>query len=122
MNSVKSALCLTVLGLATAAMPLAQAYRHYGPEDDGRRFNDGTRVHCNKVAVRENSTDPDRIGGTLAGAAIGGLLGHEIGKGKGNTLATVGGAVAGGAAGRYIQGKRQEANGNREVETVCKRY
>ncbi|MDV0438007.1 glycine zipper 2TM domain-containing protein [Xanthomonas sacchari] len=122
MNTFKSALCLSVLAIATAAAPLAEAQRHYGPEDNGRRFSDGTRVHCKKVAVRKNSTDPDRIGGTLAGAAIGGLLGNQIGKGDGRKLATVGGAVAGGATGRYIQGQRQQANGNRVVETVCKRY
>ncbi|MFC6840852.1 glycine zipper 2TM domain-containing protein [Xanthomonas theicola] len=122
MNNLKSALCLTVLAVATAAAPLAQAQRHYGPEDAGRRFNDGTRVHCKKVAVQKNNTDPNRIGGTVAGAAIGGLLGNQVGKGDGKKLATIGGAVAGGATGRYIQGQRQQSNGNRVVETVCKRY
>ncbi|MEE7547130.1 glycine zipper 2TM domain-containing protein [Xanthomonas sp. Kuri4-1] len=119
MNTRKSILGISMLGLL-AATSLAQA-QTYGPRDEGRRFNDGTRVHCKKVAVQKNSTDPNRVGGTLAGAAIGGLLGNQIGGGSGKKLATVGGAVAGGATGRYIQGQRQETNGNRVMETVCER-
>jgi outer membrane lipoprotein SlyB len=41
--------------------------------------------------------------GVLAGAVVGGLLGHQVGKGTGNTLATVGGAAAGGYAGNEIE-------------------
>ena len=37
--------------------------------------------------------------GTVAGAAVGGLLGHQIGGGSGRTAATVVGAAAGGFAG-----------------------
>ncbi|MBN6152734.1 glycine zipper 2TM domain-containing protein [Xanthomonas sp. AmX2] len=122
MNQLKATLCLSLLAVATAAAPLAQAQHTYGPQDEGRRFNDGTRVHCKKQAVQKNSTDPNRIGGTLAGAAIGGLIGNQVGGGNGKKLATVGGAVAGGATGRYIQGQRQQTNGNRVVETVCQRY
>ncbi|MEC5080569.1 glycine zipper 2TM domain-containing protein, partial [Xanthomonas oryzae pv. oryzicola] len=73
------------------------------------------------VEVQKNATDPNRIGGTLAGAAIGGLLGNQVGGGNGKKLATVAGAVAGAAAGRTIQGNRQQANGNRRVERVCER-
>ncbi|MEJ6001214.1 beta/gamma crystallin-related protein [Paucibacter soli] len=38
----------------------------------------------------------------LAGAVIGGILGHQIGGGTGRDIATVGGAVAGGALGANI--------------------
>ena len=41
--------------------------------------------------------------GIVGGAAVGGLLGNQIGQGKGKTLATVGGAVAGGFAGNEVQ-------------------
>jgi hypothetical protein len=37
--------------------------------------------------------------GTVAGAAVGGLLGHQVGGGSGRTAATVGGAAAGGFVG-----------------------
>lgn len=110
--------------MATSTVAQAQNYsgnHRYTTADEGRRFNDGTRVRCKNVEVQKNSTDPNRIGGTLAGAAIGGLLGNQVGDGNGKKLATVAGAVAGGAAGRTIQGNRQQANGNRRLERVCER-
>ncbi len=106
-----------VLGMATAS---AQNGR-YGPEDEGRRFNDGSRVVCEKVEVRRDSGDPNRVAGTAAGAVIGGLIGNQVGDGNGRKLATVGGAVAGGAIGRKVQGDRQESKGERVVETRCER-
>lgn len=39
------------------------------------------------------------VGGAVAGALIGGILGHQIGGGTGRDIATVGGVVAGGALG-----------------------
>ncbi|WP_066095836.1 glycine zipper 2TM domain-containing protein [Xanthomonas massiliensis] len=106
--------------LALAAVP-ALAAQTYGPKDEGRRFNDGTRVVCHNVEVRKNSKDSNRIAGTAAGAVVGGLLGNQIGKGNGRKLATVGGAVAGGATGRYAQGRYQDTHGDRVVERRCER-
>ena len=40
--------------------------------------------------------------GTVIGAVVGGLLGHQVGKGNGRTAATVAGAVGGGFAGHAI--------------------
>jgi len=110
----------TILGLAFGVALPVQA-QTYGPQDEGRRFEDGSRVKCKKVEVQRNSTDPNRVGGTVAGAVIGGLLGNQVGSGSGKKLATVGGAVAGGAIGRNVQGKRQESKGDRVVETRCER-
>ena len=110
-----------------AAAPLllgagvAGAQQTYGPEDEGRRFSDGSRVVCEEVEVAQNTKDPNRIAGTATGAVIGGLLGNQVGGGKGKKLATVGGAVAGGAIGRNIQGNNQERRGQRQVETRCER-
>ena len=39
------------------------------------------------------------VGGAVMGAIIGGVLGHQVGSGRGNDAATVGGAIAGGAIG-----------------------
>lgn len=111
-------LCATALTLAATATVHAQTY---GPEDEGRRFDDGSRVVCKDVEVQRNSSDPNRVGGTVAGAVIGGLVGNQIGSGSGRKLATVGGAVAGGAVGRNVQGNRQETTGDRIVETRCDR-
>lgn len=41
--------------------------------------------------------------GTVIGGLAGGLLGHQIGGGRGQTIATIGGAVAGGVAGNQIE-------------------
>ena len=117
MNHMRTGL----LGLSLLALATAAQAQTYGPEDEGRRFNDGTVVRCHKVEVQKNSSDPNRIAGTATGAVVGGLLGNQIGGGKGKTLATVGGAVAGGAVGRHIQGQRQQNNGDRVVQTVCER-
>jgi outer membrane lipoprotein SlyB len=42
--------------------------------------------------------------GALGGAVVGGLLGNQIGNGRGRTVATVAGAVGGGLAGNGIEG------------------
>lgn len=104
--------------LVTSAVAGAQAY---GPRDEGRRFDDGSRVVCRDVTVQHNSKDPNRITGTATGAVVGGLLGNQVGGGNGRKLATVAGAVAGGAVGRNVQGNHQQRNGDRQVERVCER-
>src|SRR5215831_7794506 len=48
---------------------------------------------------REQVRSSPSVGGAVAGAAIGGILGHQIGAGRGRDAATVGGAVVGGAVG-----------------------
>ncbi|WP_149194643.1 glycine zipper 2TM domain-containing protein [Luteimonas suaedae] len=131
MKVIRTLVCLGVVSFAatgaiqaqTTAQPAQTAPQAevYGPEDDGRRFADGSRVVCEDVEVQRNSTDPNRVGGTAAGAVIGGLVGNQVGSGDGRKLATVGGAVAGGAIGRKVQGDRQEATGDRVVETQCRR-
>ena len=42
------------------------------------------------------------VPGALVGAVIGGILGHQVGGGRGKDLATVGGAVAGGLVGANV--------------------
>jgi uncharacterized protein YcfJ len=42
------------------------------------------------------------VGGALAGALIGGVLGHQVGGGSGKDLATAGGAVAGAVIGSNV--------------------
>jgi len=118
MNSIRTLACIGAL--ATLATGVAHA-QSYGPQDEGRRFNDGSRVVCQDVEARRSASDPNRVGGTAAGAVIGGLVGNQIGSGSGRKIATVGGAVAGGAIGRNVQGNRQESRGDRVVETRCDR-
>ena len=53
----------------------------------------------------------DAAVGTIAGAALGGILGNQIGHGGGRAAATVVGAVAGGFAGNAIEHKVGEQDG-----------
>jgi len=46
--------------------------------------------------------DDGNIVGTGIGAVGGGLIGHQLGGGKGKDLATIGGAIAGGYAGHQL--------------------
>ena len=41
--------------------------------------------------------------GVVAGGVIGGALGHQVGKGQGNTAMTVLGAIGGGLAGNEVE-------------------
>ena len=91
------------------ATPLAQA-QSYGPEDEGRRFSDGSRVVCDEVEVRRGSGDPNRIAGTAAGAVIGGVIGSQVGSGRGRDAATAAGAVIGAGIGHSQAQKRNAAN------------
>lgn len=77
-------------------------------------------AHCyDKVVYHKRPVqDPHRVTGTVIGAALGGLIGHQVGGGNGKDLATVGGAVAGGVAGHKIQRHRQQRE-YREVVRVC---
>jgi uncharacterized protein YcfJ len=56
-------------------------------------------VEREQVSQERSKTN---VPATIAGALIGGILGHQIGNGRGNDLATVGGAIAGGAVGNSV--------------------
>ena len=58
------------------------------------------RVRVPEQRCARDGGDP--TGGTVAGAVIGGALGHQAGKGDGRKAATVAGAVIGGAIGRRV--------------------
>jgi outer membrane lipoprotein SlyB len=116
-KTIQRMLCMGAL----VAASFGAAAQTYGPKDEGRRFNDGSKVVCKNVEVQRNSRDPNRIAGTATGAVVGGLLGNQVGGGNGKKLATVAGAVAGGAAGRNIQGRSQQNKGDRVVERRCER-
>lgn len=79
------------------------------------------RVVCRDVQVVHQvpHRDTHRVAGTAIGAVAGGLLGHQVGKGKGKTLATVGGAVAGGAIGHHVQAEHQKHDTYTTTERRC---
>lgn len=80
------------------------------------------REQCEDVQVRRQAPvqDPHRITGTAIGAVAGGLLGSTIGGGKGKTVATIGGAAAGGYAGNQVQANMQQKDVTTTVERRCK--
>jgi len=53
---------------------------------------------------RQQINEPSRpsAGGVIAGALIGGILGHQVGGGSGRDIATAGGAIAGAAVGNNV--------------------
>ena len=94
--------------------------RHAPPAADDRRRDHERLYEAQVTAVHAVLGPPEQrcwiesepvqhrsAGGALAGALVGGILGHQIGGGSGKTLMTVGGAVAGAAVGSHIAGNRQ---------------
>ncbi|MFT4174879.1 MAG: glycine zipper 2TM domain-containing protein [Rhodocyclaceae bacterium] len=61
--------------------------------------------HCGTVeSVRAVQAEGQGTGvGAVGGAAVGGVLGHQVGKGSGKDVATVAGALLGGLAGHQIE-------------------
>jgi uncharacterized protein YcfJ len=76
---------------------------------------------CHDVVVNRTvpPKDQHQIAGMAIGAVAGGLLGHLVGGGKGNALATAAGAVGGGYAGKKIEESHQQANVQSEVVHRC---
>lgn len=54
------------------------------------------------------------VGAAIAGALIGGILGHQVGGGSGRDLATAGGAIAGAAVGANVN--RDRNGGEQDVQ------
>lgn len=77
-----------------------------------------THTVCENVTVQDQPKDKNQIAGMAIGGVAGGLLGHQVGGGKGKTLATVAGAVGGGYAGKKIQENQQAKHTH--VERRCR--
>lgn len=75
--------------------------------------------HDEVVSHTEPPKDQHRLVGTAIGAVAGGLIGNQVGGGKGRTLATVAGAVGGGYAGNRIEASRQQGRVTSSVQRQC---
>ena len=101
------------LVLAAAALT-ATGCASYGPADYSSRE---ARAEQSVSYGTVESVRPARINeehapvGTIAGAALGGLLGNQIGHGGGRAAATILGAVGGGLAGNAIEHHATQQNG-----------
>jgi len=87
--------------------------------DPVRASTPGQVCHDVTVTHTEPPKDQHRIAGTAIGAVAGGLLGHMVGSGKSNTLATVAGAVGGGYAGNRIEASHQQGQVVSTVQHRC---
>jgi len=108
------------LFLAAAALAATAGCATYGPENYTEREARSTEsVSYGTVeSVRPVKLDEQRAPvGTIAGGAVGGLLGNQIGHGGGRAAATILGAVGGGLVGNSIERNATEHNG---VEIVVR--
>ena len=80
------------------------------------------REVCEDVQVQKQSPvkDPYRVTGTVIGGVAGGRLGHQIGGGKGKTVATVAGAAGGAYVGNQVQGSMQKSDVVTTTKRVCR--
>jgi len=115
-------------GSNVAAAPAPQPAPDNGPqyaqvvsvEPVRQSINDPQRVcHDQVITHTAPPRDQNRIAGTAIGAVAGGLLGHMVGGGRGNTLTTVAGAVGGGYAGNRIEAAHQQGQVTQTVERRC---
>lgn len=71
------------------------------------------------VDSRPHISDPAVGGRALLGAAIGGIIGHQFGSGRGQDAATVAGALIGAGVGYDSAAKRYPHGGYEEVVQRC---
>lgn len=94
MNWCKQSATLILIA-ATVLVPLgaARAQNYYGTD----------QRYCDRSGINQIlSPTTGNIVGSAGGAAVGGLLGSQIGKSGGNTAATIIGVLGGALAGGYI--------------------
>lgn len=95
--------------------PGYQGRQDYYPPASQPSYQSSYIEQATIVDVREIVTGGEASGaGTALGALIGGVLGHQVGKGNGNDLATIGGAIAGGVIGNQVE--RNNAAPGRKTE------
>jgi uncharacterized protein YcfJ len=105
--------------LAVAALAIAGAVTVCTPPAQAQSRRSQHQV-CQDVQVKQiNSKDDNRLIGTGVGAVAGGLIGNQVGGGKGKTLATVAGAVGGGVVGNKVQKSHQDKNASYTTERQC---
>lgn len=108
-------------GVAAGAASNGPKYAKVVSVDPVRKTTSTPKQVCHDEVVNTTTPPKDQhqIAGTAIGAVVGGVLGHQVGGGKGKTLATVAGAIGGGYAGKKIEESRQHANTTSSVQRRC---
>jgi len=113
MNSLRNRTILSIAAVALLGMaPLAAEARAQGQGNSANHCS-----NCGTVISTHTYQQKAEHGsgvGIATGAVIGGLLGNQVGRGNGRSLATVAGAVGGGYAGNEIE-KRSHKTMKTEV-------
>ena len=81
---------------------------------------EGTIVSARAVTIKDSDKLQDNAMGGLAGAAVGGVGAHSVGKGTGNAAATIGGAIVGAVAGALIQDELGTSQGMEYIVKLAK--
>jgi uncharacterized protein YcfJ len=107
--------------VSTATSNPGRIYAKVVSVDPVRQSGSQTEQVCHDETVTRTAPPKDqhRIAGTAIGAVVGGLVGHQVGGGKGRQLATVAGAVGGGYAGNRIEANHQRDQVTASVERHC---
>lgn len=108
---VSLALVAAVAALAAgcANQPIGGGYGAGGgyttPAGGGYGYQNGAYSQFGRVTNVEyvRSGGSDGVVGTVAGGAVGGLLGHQVGGGRGRTAATIAGAIGGALIGNALE-------------------
>lgn len=101
-KAVAGVTALVFLGACADMNPPANPTGNVYPQTSGVYTQYG--VVQSIELVQQVTTGDNTLGvGTVAGALIGGVLGHQVGSGDGNTAATVLGAAGGAYAGHQIE-------------------
>ncbi len=118
-GGVLGTLAVLLLGACTSMYPTP-----YPPNDgvarSGYTYPLYGVVQSIELVQQENTSGGNSIGlGTVAGAVIGGVVGNQIGAGRGKTVATVAGAAGGAYVGHELEkGNRQQQRADEYKITV----
>ena len=114
---IRATLGVVALGLSLGACASNDHYAYdrsgynpgpaYAYQNDARADR-GRVVAINVIPGSGSGEQHSNAVGTVLGGIAGGVLGHQIGSGRGNTAATIAGAAGGAYAGHEIQEHRNE--------------
>lgn len=75
----------------------------------------GTVISARQVTVKDTDSSKDNALGGIAGGALGGVAGSTIGSGSGQSLATIGGVIAGAMIGSAAEDQLSTSTGNEYI-------